>query len=98
MRATVGPRCAERGGGGGQEIVLLVCSKVCQAKRQSWIRKDTKWVSEDYREGKEGEGSVGEGRGGIRWRHLQFVNGIIALQGARSRLPPLRLGLIGLIR
>lgn len=34
----------------------------------------------------------------IRWRHLQFVNGIIAVQGARSRLPPLRLGLIGLIR
>lgn len=27
------------------------------------------------------------GKRGIRWRHLQFVNGIIAVQGARSRPP-----------
>lgn len=34
-----------------------------------------------------------EGRGSdVRWRHLQFVNGIIAVQEARSRLPP-RLGI-----
>lgn len=37
---------------------------------------------------REGEGGVG-----VRWRHLQFVNGIIAVQAARSRLPPRRLGI-----
>lgn len=33
----------------------------------------------------------GRGRGSdVRWRHLQFVNGIIAVLAARSRLPPRR--------